>query len=195
MLSGSEDAWHSAHLQARGLLLSDPAMLSALDEIHDDPVYYSAWKTREIPGNLFCQGSTSAEQNHSSSVAHMGGGGSLSIAEHISRLTEWQAQFHKTRNSLAATFRLNQQAYKSKRPGKFGTNDVVARRSLSGYGFGLYSTEARAPLIFEKNVDKSIEFWLASTPREERRECNYYLFWDSGHEERCPCSRRVAYTM
>jgi hypothetical protein len=124
----------------------------------------------------------------------MGGGGSLSIAEHISGLTERQADFHKTRNSLAAKKRINRRAYKATRPGQFGTNDVAGRNTLSGYAFTLYWTEAKFPLICEEGTDGSCEFWSPRTPRENRRDCTSYMFWDSGHE-RCPCERRIAYNM
>ena len=141
MMTSDEDGWHLCYENAMRGLQSYPEKAAALTKIHSNPQYFSSWKVKQIPGNLFCKASTSAEQNHSSVVAHLGKGANLSIAEHINALTERQVHLQKIRRTKNAKRRLQRKSYRSSRAGEQGSNDVAAAKALSGYAFSIYERE------------------------------------------------------
>ena len=58
------------------------------NKIYSNPTKYANYRLKEIPSNRFFMGSTPAEQNHSSIVAHLGKGANWELTEHISNLLQ-----------------------------------------------------------------------------------------------------------
>ena len=191
MLTGEENAWHNGYKQAREHLIGDPQKLSSLEQIYRRPGYFSCWKIRTVEGNLFCKGSVPAEQNHASVVAHLGRGGNLSISEHITALTQRQCHLNQLRQKQENQRRLFRAKSSSTRAGQTGINDVCARKCLSSYAWNLYYKETQTELQYIENDDGTIELWLPTSPKEQRKDCNHYFVWNINEEERCPCFRRT----
>ena len=190
MLTGEESAWHSAYEEARDILIGDPDKLLSLDQIYRRAGYFSCWKLRTIEGNLFCKGSVTAEQNHASVVAHLGQGGNLSIAEHITALTQRQCHLNQLRQKKENEKRLLRAKASSARAGQMGINDVEAKKTLSSYAWTLYYKETQTELQYLVNEQGNYEFWLPTTCKERRNECHHYFIWDK-ENDRCTCLRRI----
>ena len=72
LLSQTEKDWERAFESAASLLIGHPHKLELLQKIYNNLEYYGGYVTRRIIGNLSLNGSTPAEQNHSSIVAFNG---------------------------------------------------------------------------------------------------------------------------
>ena len=59
-----------------------------MKRFYTKPKEYALYELRKIEGNRYLKGSSHAEQNHASSVAHLGKGAMWEIAEHITNLLE-----------------------------------------------------------------------------------------------------------
>ena len=72
ILSQTEEDWERAFESTASLLIGHPHKLELLQNIYNNPEYYGGYVTQRIIGNLCLNGSTPAEQNHSSIVAFNG---------------------------------------------------------------------------------------------------------------------------
>ena len=72
LLSKTKSEWDIAFHSASELLVELPTKLELLKKIYSNPTYYAGYVTRKIVGNLSCNGSTPAEQNHASIVSFKG---------------------------------------------------------------------------------------------------------------------------
>ena len=77
--SKSESEWDEAFQEAKKFVDGHPDLVDYIRNIHRNPNKYSGHILRRLPGNLKRVGSTSAEQNHSSIIAHLGNSASWSL--------------------------------------------------------------------------------------------------------------------
>ena len=99
LLSQTKSEWDVAFIQAKEHVVNYPRKMELLQSIYDNPKYYAGYTIREIDGNLGLNGSTMAEVNHSSVVAHLGPGGLMSILCHVTKLLQRQQQlYNKSRD-------------------------------------------------------------------------------------------------
>ena len=82
----TKEQWDLLGNKALRAIENDPRKVDKLIAICHKEKYYAGYYLRGIEGNRSFQGSTPAEQNHASNVAHLGKGASWSIAEHIAQL-------------------------------------------------------------------------------------------------------------
>ena len=85
------DEWNSSFQYVKKIL-TELGLRRQLDyienHIYGNPNRYSNHFLKSIEGNCFHMGSTPAEQNHASNVAHMGKGATWEIAEHVANLLQ-----------------------------------------------------------------------------------------------------------
>ena len=98
LLSTANSEWDVAFLSASELLVEIPTNLELLNKIHNNQSYHAGYVTRQIVGNLRCNGSTPAEQNHVSIVSFKGENMLISVCKHIESLIERQQQLSNKEN-------------------------------------------------------------------------------------------------
>ena len=129
-MSSKEEEWDIAYIEAKNILKSYPDKVTILDRIHDNPKYYSGFHTRKIQCNLGLNGSSIAEINHSSVVAHLGSGGVQPMIEQLSKLlTRQQHLYNKEREEemKALTYMYK---YKTKYVGEKALYDIEAKKNF-----------------------------------------------------------------
>ena len=81
-----ESDWKTFYHNAVELVQHEPRAFGDLEEIYNNPSYYSSWYIRSMHENLELNGSVPAEQNHASICAHICNGRNFAICEHINKL-------------------------------------------------------------------------------------------------------------
>ena len=192
MLSKTRDEWDNAYNQARTKLCEYPDKLELLEGIYDNPTYYSGYVLRNIVGNLNVHGSTMAEINHSSVVAHLGPGGMMSIMDHVTKLLQRQQHLYNKERMVQIKGDVSRGRYKkSKFIGDIALEHIKAKKSLSTYAH----TE-----LFQVALNRS-----ESLTSRYNVEDQTHLIWPTGElatgantvtlkvGERCRCSLRINY--
>ena len=82
--------WENLSNKALKGIENDPRKIGKLLNIVNSVTYYAGFYLRSLEGNLDLLGSTPAEINHASNVAHLGKGASWSISEHCANLFKRQ---------------------------------------------------------------------------------------------------------
>jgi hypothetical protein len=100
MLLGLKEEWEHSYTSAKKHLLVDAEKLCVLQQIYNEPSHYAGWFLKNIEGNLLLDGSVPAEQNHSSVAAHLGRGGSWSVAEQVTKLLKRQTHISTKRRQI-----------------------------------------------------------------------------------------------
>ena len=116
-----------------------------------------------VEGNLMMNGDVLAEQNHSGVVAYLGEGASFAVAEQITHLLKRQQNIDKIRRQTEDGQYVRASRYTSSyREPKYATDDVMAKKALSGYGFQELWTRSIKQLFFlqsEVMEDGSFCIW------------------------------------
>ena len=110
LLSKTKEEWDKAFSEAKQILLPFPRKLSLLQNIYNNPTYYSGYVTRKIIGNLNLNGTVFAEQNHSSIVKLLGDNMLGNIVEHLKSLMKRQQFLCNKENDSEARYLV--QSYK-----------------------------------------------------------------------------------
>jgi hypothetical protein len=137
MLLGSKEEWEHSYTSAKKHLLADAGKLCVLQQIYDEPSHYAGWFLKNIEENLLLlNGSVPAEQNHSSVAAHLGRGGSWSVAEQVTKLLKCQTRISTKRCQIEQKAYVVALWYKSNHRGQDAFNDEMAKRQLSPFAYG-----------------------------------------------------------
>jgi hypothetical protein len=190
--SRSQGEWDKAYEAARQAVQQYPALTKYIEDVYGRPENFAGYTLRAIMGNLGKKGSTSAEQNHSSIVAHLGRGASWSLQEQIVRLIDCQdTQSRKKANALLDYEVKQCRLYRSDLPNPVhASDDESAKACLSKWAFEkLWRKSHKISLGFEvqSNVDGS------SSVRK------FGSSWGSPETvtiplgQRCYCSSRIAF--
>jgi hypothetical protein len=124
----------------RTVLSDDPEKCSKLDDIHDNPSYYSGHILNDMEGSLGKKGDSHAEQNHSSIVAHMGKGGTLNLAEQVCALLNRHKSNTLRRSQAEWALIITASKYKSTYSSPTESrDDVDAKHTLSMFAYKKYS--------------------------------------------------------
>ena len=115
--------------EATTLLSNRPDKLQLLNDIYSKPEYYAGYYTRKILCNLNLNGSTIAEINHSSVVAHLGSGGLMTIMDQLSQLLTRQQHLYNKERDIETTSIVTCHKYKSKFIGMKALNDHEAKKN------------------------------------------------------------------
>ena len=139
LLSETVGGWERAYENAKNKLgYSYPSKIEVLDKIHDNPEYYAGYVTRNILGNLSLNGSTPAEQNHSSIVSFNGDKMLGCICDHVKALCERQQQLSNKENELEVDYMVKSHRYIPTLDGRLGVEESSAREVLSNTPFKEY---------------------------------------------------------
>jgi len=168
-----------------------PIALEKLDDVYNNPQYYSGYYLRSITCNLRFRGSVPAEQNHSSIIRFLGESASYTITEQIVKLLE-RAEVHYNATCRAEDLNnLQAQKHLSKFDGHLKKEDMLARRTLSYYAY---------TNLFLKNLKKSSLLQHALEP-----DGGSHVVWSVDElkpstnsvrvivGERCNCQDRIDY--
>ena len=183
------EAYEIGYNGASKVIEDDPAMVSKLDDFYNQPERYGGYYLHEMEENLGLKGDVSAEQNHSSICAHLGEGASWQIAEQVSKLLRRQQEQGKQRNEKEALENARTHRFTSRLKHQFGTDDVLAKKSLSmkAYKRFIHSTlKPSTSLQTSTDEDGFISVWPAGHLDTE----NYHKVVIQ-KDQRCPCSFRV----
>ena len=185
--------WEGSYGSARSHLLHLPHLAEKLDSIHELPSYYAGYFLEQSGGSIGMNGSSSAEQNHSSVSAHLGDGATWSIVEQIDQLIKRHQ--HCVRKSMMENNKLyvKIQKYISPFLDYEGIADIAARKFLSNYAyqnFWLVSLKSSRRLQFKVNDDGFYIVWPAKII--DSTEHNSVSF---SNDTRCPCRRRKVYSI
>jgi hypothetical protein len=167
----------------------DPALRSKLDGYYKQPQRYAGYYLRSLEENLGLNGDVPAEQNHSSVCAHLGEGASWQIAEQVSKLICRQQELGKQRNEKEAMENTCTHWYKSKYKVQVGSDDVLAKKSLSTKAYQRFITATLKPstkLQYETDLAGNTSVWPAGWLQSD----NYELVVIKC-SQRCPCPFRV----
>ena len=137
LLIGNENEWKESIVEIKKILSNDAANYCKITEIEENPSYFSMWFTRKnIYCNLNIKGSTFAEINHSSNVAHLGKGGTLEPSEHIQQLLDKNMHLSKVRHQEFNKYSVSVENFRSKcRDSGDYDSEMNAKRCLSKYAF------------------------------------------------------------
>jgi hypothetical protein len=127
MFLGSKEDWEDSYTSAKQHLLGNAEKFLALEQIYKDPSHYAGWFLKNIEGNLLLNGSIPADQNHFSDAAHLGRGGSWSVAEHVTKLLECQTHLSTKRCQIKQQAYVGALRYKSKHCNQDGFDDEAAK--------------------------------------------------------------------
>ena len=170
LLSRSKKDWDDSYENAARLLQSDPLKLEKLDKIYGNPSYYAGYYLRSKAGNLNLNGSTASEQNHASTQAHIGPGGSgYSIMDHVCALVKREAEKIKTLKKADDLLHCRVHNYQSAQEGQTALDDVIAKKVLSNYAYKhLYTRAAKyaSYLTSELLDDGSTNVWTAKSTQD-----------------------------
>ena len=115
-----ESDWNKFYHNAVELVQHEPRAFGDLEEIYNNPSYYSSGYLRSMHENLGLNGSVPAEQNHASICAHIGNGGKFAMCEHINTLHDRQIDLTKKRmkkeHFLRSTIRNHKSTFVSNVP-------------------------------------------------------------------------------
>ena len=108
LYSRTENEWDDAFHNARRLLNNNHEMVDKLSDIHNDPSHYAGYYLCKIKGgSLGKHGDSHSGQNHSSVVAYLGQGGSLSITEQIVALMRRHQNHVQQKTTQEASLRVS----------------------------------------------------------------------------------------
>jgi hypothetical protein len=189
MLIGSRKEWEEGYSSAKKHLLHDADKFSSLDQIYNDPSHYAGWFLRKIEGNLFLNGSVPAEQNHSSVSAHLGAGGTWSVAEQLKKLLERQTHLTTKRRSKDQKAYVIATKYKSSLRDQNAFDDETAKKQLSTWAYAQLFQKAfkySRKLLCKVEGDETF-VW----PHGKQKDCEQLIVITNGN--RCPCHRRIGY--
>ena len=125
--------WKHSFDEASELLSQHPDKLQLLKDIYSKPDYYAGYYIRQINCNLNLNGSTIAEINHSSVVAHLGPGGLMTIMDQLSQLLTRQQFLYNKERDVEVRSIVSCHKYKSSFYGMKAKHDHDAKRMLSTY--------------------------------------------------------------
>ena len=190
LLSDTKQQWDKAYGDALDFVIIDLQKRETLYAIYDNPSYYAGYYLKSIEGNLGILGSVSAEQNHSSNVAHLRKGAFWSITEQISNLMNkhqynWRKDIAKNADLTVSLHR-----FKSILCGQEGIDDVNAKIDLTRHAYTTYfgkSSKAVRYLQFRMDENKNAICW----PIRENYDKSISTIIKFG--ERCFCKRRVLF--
>ena len=172
LMSPEEEVWNRAYESICKVVENDTHKMVLLDEIYDNPGYYAGYHLKQIEGNIKLNGSVPAEQNHSSLQAHLGKGNHWSICENVKELLVRQQLHAKQKNADEQSLHVQSFKYKSKCPGQEAVDEVLAKTTLSAYGFNVLfkksSSRAKFLQIVVEN-DDSVAIWKAGGDRDTCR--------------------------
>ena len=183
--------WEESYKSARSHLLHLPHLAEKLDSLYELPSYYAGYFLEQNGGSIGMNGSSSAEQNHSSVCAYLGDGATWSIVEQIDQLIKRHQD--RVRKSMMENNKLyvKIQNYITLFLDYEGIADIAARKFLSNYAyqnFWLVSLKSSSRLQFKVNDDGFYIVWPAkiADPSDDNS-----VSFTSGN--RCPCHERKLY--
>ena len=187
----SQDEWDIAYNQALSLITNYPQQKDKLQDIYNRPSYYAGYICRRICGNLKLISSVPAEQNHSSITRHLGDSAMWSITEQIKNLMERQMYFLNIDEKHQDENYLRQQNYTSDHTGVLRSMDVLAKKSLSEFGFKeCWRRPLRISRSFQTKVDVDTNSNLVWKIGEEYNDSLSFNIKIAG---KCSCVFRISY--
>ena len=192
----SETEWKIAYKGAERILESDADKWTELHKIYKNPSYYFKYYMKQIVENLDYNGSTPADQNHSSTLAHLGNGGNFFIAEQINLLIDRQIFQHQSRVHSEAKRRKVQEGYKSKIPGNRRVIDNEGILSLAKHPYDKFKQQLKKNLRYDlkdNGEDYFFRMYGACVDPSDRENCPYYQCIKIG--DRCGCDFVHTYNM
>ena len=133
ILSNKREEWDNSFNEAYKLLLTHPEKLGLLEDIYADPTYYAGYVIKRISDNLNVNGSTMAEINHSSVIAHLGPSSLMEITQHLMKLLERQQHLYNKEREADMRACVARHKYESKYNGDVAAQDTEAKNKLSTY--------------------------------------------------------------
>ena len=157
-------------------------MVEKLTKIHRDPHHYAGYFLTTVKGgSLGKHGDSHSEQNHSSVVAHLGQGGSLSIREQINALINRHKNRIQKKTSREASLQVSiALPYTSSYANYEAVADYAARKILSEHAYEKF---------FKKSIEKARKFESRVTNQ------NVVLVWPSnqGNYDNTPSNERKTF--
>ena len=190
LLSHTQAQWDLLYHKALREIEEDPNKVSKLIAIGNNPKYYAGYYLTQLEGNLGMLGSSPAEQNHASIVAHLGKGASWSIAEHITQLFKRQEFINAKEEQQMNDYYVSTYRYKSMYSNQYGQDDVNARKLLTEYAHDNFFMKA---LKFSQNLSYCLEAngdFVTWPMNEERSSFNINVI---KKDQRCQCKYRCSY--
>ena len=140
-------------------MTDDPRLQSKLQEISDNPVYYSRWTLRQIEGNMDVNGSSASEANHSSLQSFLQKYGCFDIKMLVVKLFDRQVDQHKQRAQARNKIRSNRRGFTSTLHGDWAASDKEAHDYLSSYFYRNHFVRAcsRAQGMQARLVDQTVQ--------------------------------------
>ena len=187
-----EKSWDDAFSSAVHVCSNDAQKMQYLEDIHNNPQYYSQWWLSRQEGHLMYRGSVAAEQNHASIHSRLGEGGNFSIVEHIQLLMKRQQDLTTERTALETKHLTLIDSYKSRQfpDSESSSADVHARQSFTGYAYKeLFLREFKLSNNYEVSTSSDEKEYIV---RHKSKTENYYSFPING---RCNCKQRMGYML
>jgi hypothetical protein len=176
-----------------------PDHLDYLERIFKNPNRYGGWLRQSLPGHMTIMGSNAAEQNHSSVVARIGGGGLHALSDHIKCLLVRQSDIAREVSTKRAKHQMMQKTFSSKfsNTGQCAI-DTSAFKTLSQFGYNelfkpirriaFRSTVTRREgykLVHDQHFDASS---LSSSAAKTSKDVRLIL-----NGKPCSCWRKIAW--
>jgi len=183
--------WDTAFNEAKELITEHPLKLELLNKIHSNPDYYAGYVTRDIIGNLGLNGTSHAEQNHSSIVRCCGEYMLGSVLNHLKLLMERQQQICNKENNYESDHVVRSNHYRPTLDGEMGFQEKIAFKALSPIAFESYFVkQLKSSELLQSAYDDDLlahRVWPAGVPFNENDK--EHIVIKVG--DRCNCWRRV----
>jgi hypothetical protein len=141
-------------------------------------------------------GDISAEQNHLGVVAYLGEGAVFAVAEQMTHLLKRQQNLDKLHKQKEDDQYVRVTRYDSTyREPKYAMDDVMAKKTFSGYGFTELWTLAIKRSFYlqsEVNIDGSFSIWPTKETRIDRMQ-EYTVILVEG--QCCGCKCRITFSI
>ena len=156
-------------MSAIEVVKNSPQLVSKLQEINNNPSYYSNYFLVELGFTKTKKGDTHSEQNHSSVVAYLGKGGCMSLCEYISELLKRIQDRARSKNFEKSKCLVSIHRYESKcSDHNDRIMDAHAKKTLSNYAYREFYTKQRkdgSHLQYRTfNEDHDTAVWSANIP-------------------------------
>ena len=187
----TRDHWNNAYNSAKNILINHPDKLELLDEIYNDPQYYSGYYLKTIRRNMNLRGNVGAEQNHSSLHAFLGGNMSSSVTFEVRGLLERDQQHYKEIRQNEVSVHLSSHNYDSDFIGQKGIEDREAKKVLSKFAYNelwLKSLKSSCYLQLKSDLVEQVNYIWPRT--EQRSTVNQVII---PFLKRCICFKRIAF--
>jgi hypothetical protein len=189
----SIESWDIAAENARKLISSYPHLVMYIDEIHQNPSYYAGYFLKFLVGGaLGKNGSSGAEQNHSSVVAYNGKGANWCIADQLHHLILRCQNRSKSKDEFEQNLQFAVTRFVSSFMNREAEWDRNARLSLSNHAYNtLWLPALRKASYLQQEVSDNgdVTIWPIDVSFDQANISKVVL----SPNKRCTCFRAREY--